>query len=134
MPSSVSFTDRLHAYLADLHDVLGDERRRARFDACRTGPSLNLERKSVEPMAYRLYLPGSWAEDSERRGAVGMPEGSDAGTPRRQRSVSMRKAARHCSTMSSAMPSGPLPVQPASRTTPFASTTSPSRNDAYRPM
>ena len=167
----MSFTDRFDAYLADLHDVLGDKRRRARFDAYCTGLSLNLDRKSVEPMAaalepdnvlaahqslqhfvadapwsdaallgrieslvdeamgeaprywlvddtgmpkkgrhsvgvarqycgqlgkqdncqvavsvslategasvpvaYRLYLPGSWAEDDERREAVGVPE------------------------------------------------------------
>ena len=50
----MSFTDRFHAYLSELHDVLGDKRRRARFDAYCTGLNLSLERKSVEPMAAAL--------------------------------------------------------------------------------
>ena len=50
----MSLTDRFHAYLADLHDVLGDKRRRARLDAYCTGLNLSLARKSIEPMAAAL--------------------------------------------------------------------------------
>ena len=54
MLRAMSFTDRFHTYLAELHEVLGDKRRRARFDAYCTGLNLALERKSIEPMAAAL--------------------------------------------------------------------------------
>ena len=54
MLSAMSFTHRFRAYLAELHDTLGDRRRRDRFDAYCTGLNLSLERKSVEPIAAAL--------------------------------------------------------------------------------
>ena len=47
----MSSPSRFQAYLSDLHEVLGDCRRRERFDAYCTGLNLPLERKSVEPIA-----------------------------------------------------------------------------------
>ena len=51
---AMSFETRFYAYLGSLHDVLGDKRRRGRFDSYCTGLNLSLERKSVEPMAAAL--------------------------------------------------------------------------------
>ena len=51
---AMSLTDRFHTYLGELHEVLGDKRRRARFDAYCTGLCLDLDRKSIEPIAAAL--------------------------------------------------------------------------------
>jgi len=45
---------RFRTYLDELHDTLGDRRRRERFDAYCTGLRLTLERKSVEPIAAAI--------------------------------------------------------------------------------
>lgn len=58
--SIMSFTKRFHAFLAELHDTLGDKRRRDRFDAYCTGLTMSLDRKSIEPMAAALE-PGNVA-------------------------------------------------------------------------
>jgi len=50
----MSFHSRFQAYLSDLHEALGDRRRRERFDAYCSGLMMNLERKSVEPIAATL--------------------------------------------------------------------------------
>jgi len=47
----MSYHTRFQAYLSDLHDALGDRRRHERFDTYCSGLMMNLERKSVEPMA-----------------------------------------------------------------------------------
>src|SRR5208282_5746257 len=44
-------------------------------DNCRVAVSLSVTTKTVSlPVAWRLYLPESWAQDPERRGQAGVPE------------------------------------------------------------
>ena len=50
----MSYQRRFQAYLSDLHGALGDRRRRDRFDTYCSGLMMNLERKSVEPIAATL--------------------------------------------------------------------------------
>jgi len=50
----MSHQTRFQAYLSDLHAALGDRRRRDHFDTYCSGLMMNLERKSVEPMAATL--------------------------------------------------------------------------------
>ena len=52
--SHPSLRQRFDAYRAELHEALGNTRRHRHFDAYCSGLMLNLERKSVEPMAAAL--------------------------------------------------------------------------------
>lgn len=54
MPASAAHRRRFDAYLDELHDALGDRRRHEHFDAYCCGLNLDLERKSVEPIAAAI--------------------------------------------------------------------------------
>ena len=52
--SSAARLRRFDAYLDELHDALGDQRRHEHFDDYCRGLTLGLERKSVEPIAAAI--------------------------------------------------------------------------------
>ena len=48
---------------------------RGKQDNCQTAVSLSVATHHASlPVAYRLYLPKEWAEDSDRRAKAGVPE------------------------------------------------------------
>ena len=66
--------ERFDLYLEHLSEGLGHADRHVGRRGYCTGLTLPLSRKSVEPVAWQLYLPKEWAADLERRAKAGVPE------------------------------------------------------------